>query len=419
MSGTISDLLQHGIAAAKAQRVDEARRTLMRVVELDEHNEQAWLWLSGVVESPDDRRVCLENVLTINPDNTLAQSGLRWLNEHAPARDRCPHCQAPLPTSGDTCPACQQPLLVVCPHCDEYAEITDSFCPHCHRALGNFRAGARYYLDLAHAYLDRDRRPLVVWALDQAEATKPRDPDVLGRLAELNMRLERAVKAIALYRQAMTLAPDCAADYIGLGAVYRQQAMHHEARAVYQQAFKYAPNDPALLVGLAQAILDDGGPAREAIDHLERAAQVQPDDAAVHALLGKLYRDQGDAPLALQRYSRAAELTEPTSLLGGEVRREVVKLQAALPRPHEGRGELIRQAGGPVLISIMAALANAKLSPLHISLVSWLALGLSLIGAWLWANADHVRRKTAHPRRESAVGLIVWLIGFSLIVARG
>jgi len=65
----------------------------------------------------------------------------------------------------------------------------------------------------------------------------------------------------------------------------------------------------------------------------------------------------------------------------------------------------------------MAALANARLSPLHISLASWLALGLSLIGAWLWANAGHEQRKTARLRRDGAAGLILWLMGFGLIVA--
>ena len=81
---TNPDLLQRGIEAARAKRNDEARELLMRVVQLDEQNEQAWLWLSGVVESLDDRRVCLENVLALNPNNQRAQAGLRWLDQQAP-----------------------------------------------------------------------------------------------------------------------------------------------------------------------------------------------------------------------------------------------------------------------------------------------------------------------------------------------
>jgi hypothetical protein len=77
----VARLLQQGIAAAKAGRKDQARQILIQVTELDERNEQAWLWLSGVVESLEDRRICLENVLAINPGNTAAQAGLRLLDK--------------------------------------------------------------------------------------------------------------------------------------------------------------------------------------------------------------------------------------------------------------------------------------------------------------------------------------------------
>jgi len=36
--------------AAKAGRRQEVRLALLQIAELDEHNEMAWLWLSGVVE---------------------------------------------------------------------------------------------------------------------------------------------------------------------------------------------------------------------------------------------------------------------------------------------------------------------------------------------------------------------------------
>jgi Flp pilus assembly protein TadD len=45
-SAGVSELLRQGIAAAKTGRVQEARRTLLKVAELDERNEQAWPWLS-------------------------------------------------------------------------------------------------------------------------------------------------------------------------------------------------------------------------------------------------------------------------------------------------------------------------------------------------------------------------------------
>lgn len=89
--------LQQGIAAARAGRKAEARALLMQVVEADERSEQGWLWLSGVVEEPDDMRTCLQNVLDINPSNAAAKKGLAWIEaRHGPARAE-PARQAPAP----------------------------------------------------------------------------------------------------------------------------------------------------------------------------------------------------------------------------------------------------------------------------------------------------------------------------------
>jgi hypothetical protein len=76
----MNEQLQRGIALARSGRRAEARSALMQAVDIDERNELAWLWLSGVVDEPDDIRVCLENVLAINPENRQARQGLEWLN---------------------------------------------------------------------------------------------------------------------------------------------------------------------------------------------------------------------------------------------------------------------------------------------------------------------------------------------------
>ncbi|MFB0534565.1 MAG: tetratricopeptide repeat protein [Anaerolineae bacterium] len=77
----MNDLLHEGIAAAKAGQRDRARELLMHVVEQDEENALAWLWLSGVVDSLDDREICLENVLALDPDNDVARKGLAFVRK--------------------------------------------------------------------------------------------------------------------------------------------------------------------------------------------------------------------------------------------------------------------------------------------------------------------------------------------------
>jgi hypothetical protein len=79
MPANVDGMVREGVSAYRAGRKDEARALLLRAVEIDQYNEQAWLWLSAVVESTDEQRTCLENVLTINPNNDRAKQGLNML----------------------------------------------------------------------------------------------------------------------------------------------------------------------------------------------------------------------------------------------------------------------------------------------------------------------------------------------------
>ncbi|MFO7321137.1 MAG: hypothetical protein DIU68_005380 [Chloroflexota bacterium] len=83
MTANIDALVREGISAFKAGRRDEARAFLMKAVEIDQYNEQAWLWLSAVVDSVEDQRTCLENVLAINPSNERARNGLQVLSQRS------------------------------------------------------------------------------------------------------------------------------------------------------------------------------------------------------------------------------------------------------------------------------------------------------------------------------------------------
>jgi hypothetical protein len=64
------------------------------VVERDPHNEQAWMWLSGVATEPEEQQICLENVLVINPYNAKARKGLEFLS----TRTGIPTQAPPVPT---------------------------------------------------------------------------------------------------------------------------------------------------------------------------------------------------------------------------------------------------------------------------------------------------------------------------------
>lgn len=87
-SSNVEGMVRAGIEAARAGRREEAYSLLLRATELDETNETAWLWLAGVVDSPEDQQTCLENVLTINPHNERARRGLDALHTKSQSASR-------------------------------------------------------------------------------------------------------------------------------------------------------------------------------------------------------------------------------------------------------------------------------------------------------------------------------------------
>lgn len=77
-----SEMVQRAIQSARAGRRTEARDLLLEIVESDPQNETAWMWLSGLVESLEDRIIACENVLTINPANEKVRLYLVELERH-------------------------------------------------------------------------------------------------------------------------------------------------------------------------------------------------------------------------------------------------------------------------------------------------------------------------------------------------
>jgi tetratricopeptide (TPR) repeat protein len=136
--------LTDGIAAAKAGKRAEARELLLRVVDADENNIQAWLWLSGVVTTLEDREVCLQNVLALDPVNEAAQRGLAKVRAEIEAtpeiepESALPHVEVEIAPEtkvafdfSDT--ELNDPLL--CVYCAHLTREEDRQCPHCKRQL--------------------------------------------------------------------------------------------------------------------------------------------------------------------------------------------------------------------------------------------------------------------------------------------
>ncbi len=73
------ELIQRGQAASRVGRRAEARKYLLRAVQLTPDNIEAWMALAGVEDDPAAKTACFETVLKLDPDNIEAQLGLDML----------------------------------------------------------------------------------------------------------------------------------------------------------------------------------------------------------------------------------------------------------------------------------------------------------------------------------------------------
>lgn len=133
--------LADGIAAARAGDAERARANLLRVVERDDRNVQAWYWLSRIVDDPREREICLENVLALDPGHMAVHADLAELRRQRAEAERVKLFSreavvAAIPRTAAeelASEAAIEPLP--CPYCAGIAPAQARHCPDCHRPL--------------------------------------------------------------------------------------------------------------------------------------------------------------------------------------------------------------------------------------------------------------------------------------------
>jgi hypothetical protein len=137
----LEETLQKGIRAARRGRKEPAQQLLNQVVQADPNNEEAWLWLSRVVDDPLQRAECLQRVLAINPGNQWAAEQLAELQAGAATPEVAAPAapSAPVPSSSEikmevlNCPNCGGSVelhggadiqTVVCSFCGSVLDLT-------------------------------------------------------------------------------------------------------------------------------------------------------------------------------------------------------------------------------------------------------------------------------------------------------
>lgn len=131
-----------------------------------------------------------------------------------------------------------------------------------------------------------------------AEARAQANPNLPKAWLDLGMahlRLAQVDEAIVAFRRAATLAPSMAEPQTDLAYALWTQGSIEAALKAAKAALALNPNDASAHRYAGRLLLLSGGDRREAIENLEKAAQINPEESDAHFDLIMGFRAAGDA----------------------------------------------------------------------------------------------------------------------------
>ena len=113
-------------------------------------------------------------------------------------------------------------------------------------------------------------------------------------LGMAHLRLAQVDRAVGDFRRAATLAPSLGEPQSDLAYALWMRGNIDGAMEAARKALALDPNNPSALRYAGRLLLLHGGDRSEAIEHLEKAAQINPEETDAHFDLVMAYRAAGD-----------------------------------------------------------------------------------------------------------------------------
>lgn len=140
----LTDLLQLAIQDIKQGNLKAGKMGLARIIDAAPgsiYAEKAWIWMSATFNEPDEKRICLENALKINPDNVTAQKGLAKLPPPA------------LPEMVNEAPAFEDPAWLIEDDVDDERTFSSGSAPKTRQIDDPIQKTPRYNRKTTNSYL--------------------------------------------------------------------------------------------------------------------------------------------------------------------------------------------------------------------------------------------------------------------------
>ncbi len=118
-------------------------------------------------------------------------------------------------------------------------------------------------------------------------------------------------EAVRSYKEYLAKKPDDAEAHFDLGNAYASLKQAADAKTEYEKAISLDPKLDAAYVNLGITLMDSDPAA--AVEPLQKAAALLPNEARPQFLLGWAYERSGKAPLAIEHYRAAEKLDEKNS----------------------------------------------------------------------------------------------------------
>jgi len=123
---------------------------------------------------------------------------------------------------------------------------------------------------------------LAIEKLQQALTMDPKQPNILGHLADAYYQKGDNDTAVTRYKEAITIAPLDATLHTNLGNVYVKKGMIAEAQAEFEEAVRLDPANAAVNYYNVGVVMVNNGKNEEALTAFGKCVQADPNYAAAY-----------------------------------------------------------------------------------------------------------------------------------------